>query len=845
MRIRRLLGLVLAVAGAGLLVYALQARFSGVPPVGTLFDPVDGLYRTARGAAGPPDSTRLRIGALDEPVTIVRDQRSVPHIFAESDRDAIIALGYVTAQDRLFQLDFIPRVASGRLSEAFGAQAVANDRFLRQTGMEWGAQKNLDRIRRADGVELDLIQWYGAGVNAYLDGIDRADLPLEFRLLGYRPDRYTPIQALRLLQYMTFDLTYQSDDASYARLKSRLPADEYRRLYPNQPAGLYAPIIPTAEDEAAGGSGRPAAAERASTGDGADAASGVSAPARRHALKALAQRSDVLNRLEGTAMEGFRPGKGSNNWAVDASRSDTGAPILAGDMHLSLSLPPIWYEAHLVTPSMNTYGLTVPGAPILIEAFNEHLGWTFTNTGADQIDHYALEINDDTTAYRFEGEWRPLRRTVDTIRVNRGAPVLDTLYFSHHGPVHFPDRAAGDPVAGAVAERWVAHDTTRTLRALWKMNHADSLEAFERALRDWDTPMQNVLYAGRDGNIAIRSTGYLPIRRAGHGRGLLDGTTDRGAWVGRVPFDELPYSRNPEQGFLASANQKPTGGNYPYYLGHDWRDGWRSLRLDTLLRGRERHGVDDFKRYQADVDVQQRDVFVPLLDTLTGLSGRADSLRAMLQRWDGTAGVDRPEPLVFDVFLDRLHRLAWDEPVFRNVPEPEDAPFLALMRENPQAPWFDIRSTPETETAGQLLAAALEATADTLAARHGWSPSDWRWGDHHRILFRHLSRSDVLRPLWRGPFEYPGFEATLSPARGRQATHSASQRIIVDFSTDPPTGIGVVPGGQSGNPLDPRHYDTQLPAYVNFEYFDLHRPGAPGALPDERVSTTTVLAPDS
>lgn len=831
MRTRPLTVLLGTVFLAAAVLFGLQTRLGGVPPLGTLLDPVDGLYRTARQAAAPPDRATLALDALDAPVTIVRDDRSVPHIYAESDRDAIIALGYVTAKDRLFQLDFIARVASGRLAEAFGPGAVERDQFLRQTGMEWGAQKNLERIREEDGIELDLIEWYGQGVNAHLDALAPEDLPIEFRLLGYTPDRYTPIQAIRLLQYMTFDLTYNSDAASYARLQERLTAEDYRALYPNAPVGLYEPIIPTDGSNAA------------SAAAPSPAPTTMSDAAHADARAALQARADRLQSLRGTLMEGFRPGKGSNNWAVDASRSAHGAPMLAGDMHLSLSLPPIWYEAHLVTPTMDTYGLTVPGAPILVEAFTDDIAWAFTNTGSDQIDHLALEVNAERTQYRYDGGWRDLRRVPDTIRVNGGAPVVDTLVYSHHGPVHFPEPEATNPVAGAVAEHWVAHEPSRTLKALWHMNHADSLEDFERGLRFWDAPMQNVLYAGRDGHIAIRSTGRLPVRRAGHGRGLLDGSTDAFEWTGRVPFDALPYARDPAQGFLTSSNQKPTGPGYPHYLGHDWHASYRSLRLDTLLRGREAHSIDDFRRYQADVDAQQRDVFVPLLAPLPDLSPAADTLRRMLREWDGTASVDRPEPLVLDVFLDVLREMAWDEPVFNGAPDPEDGPFVRLLRTAPESAWLDVQATPETEDGPALLRRALEATADTLAAEHGPEPADWRWGDHHQVVFRHLTRAEALRPFWRGPYEYPGFASTVSPAGGRLTTASASQRLIVDFSQDPARAFGVVPGGQSGDPLSPRFYDTQLPAYLNFETFRLLHPSAPTAFADSQVTRRVTLTP--
>ena len=824
---RRLLALAALLVVTGVLLYGLQVPIQGGPAASTLLDPADGLYRTARHATPPADSSRLTLPGLDQPVRVVRDERHVPHIFAESDRDAIIALGYVAARDRLFQLDFLPRVAAGRLSAAFGPQSVRADRFLRRTGMEWGAQRNLERIRDEKGIELKALRWYGRGVNAYLDRTARADLPLVFRLLGYTPDRYAPIQGLRLLQYMSYDLSYDSDDPAYTTLRRRLGPDAFDALYPDHPSGLFVPIVPPGQQE---GETEDAAAQSAAQ---AATRPATSAPA---ALRARRQGRAALRRVLGGATTGIA---GSNNWAVQGRRSETGAPLLAGDMHLSVTLPPIWYEAHLVTPTTNAYGLTIPGAPVLVQAFNRHVGWTLTNTGADLIDHYALTVDSSRSRYRYEGKWRPLRRTVDTIRVKGRAPVLDTMYFSHYGPVRFPEGETG----AAVAEQWVGHKPSRTLHALWDMNRADSMGAVTEALRRWDTPMQNILYAGRSGDIAIRSTGRLPVRRAGHGRGLLPGSTDAHEWVGRVPFDALPAARNPAQGFLASANQKPTGPNYPYYLGYDWPDGYRSMRIDSLLRGRSTHGVADFQRYQTDVQVPSRSVFVPLLRTLEGLSPRADTLRRMLAKWDGTAAVDRPEPLVFRVFLTTLRRQAWDERAFTAGPDPEDAVLVDLLRTDPDARWLDVQATPATEDAPALLRRTLEATADTMASRHGWTPEAWRWGAHHRVQFRHMSGSEQLRPLWRGPYDVPGFASTVLQAPGNPVTHTASQRVVVDFSTSPPTGYGVVPGGQRGAPLDPAFYDTQIPAYLEGRLFDLRVPATPPPVSHPEYRSTSVLRP--
>ena len=804
---RHILGLlVYLVAGAGAL-YVLKGAGGRTPSVGDLLDPVEGLYYNARTAMHPSEAA-WTIEGLKGAVQIVRDERGVPHIFAEHDLDGITALGFVVAQDRLFQLDFVPRVAAGRLAEILGPAALSTDRFLRRTGMEWGARKNLARINRQHGVEKALIEAYVRGVNAYIDALAPKDWPFEFKLLGYAPERYTPLHVLRILQYMTYDLTYRTDDPIYRELAASLGAEAYEALYPRF-ARLYVPIIPEPGGRMVAGAERPVFA--------------ANGP----------EKTDVRSLPAGTPWEGYVEGKGSNNWAVASEKSATGAPILAGDMHLSLWLPSIWYEVHLVTPSMNTYGVTIPGAPLPVEGYNDVLGWAYTNTGSDQIDHYALSVDESGRRYRYQGEFVPFEEVPDTNFVKGTEPVVDTLRYSRWGPVV---QSAGS----TIALRWVAHDSSRTLRAQWEMNRARTMEEFQEALRLWDTPMQNILYADVRGNIAIRSTGYLPVRRGGHGIGVLDGSTDAHAWIGRVPFEDLPHSYNPAQHFLTSTNQQPADSTYPYYLGHNWPPGYRSLRIDTLLRGKDRHTVDDMRRYQADVHAVQWDLFVPLLDTLGGLTGRAGELRDMLVRWDGNAGVERPEPLVLDIYLNTLNAIVWDEPIFQRMKPPNEERLLALLSGEISPHWLDQVTTAAVEDAGDVMRLALAVTADSLSQRYGPDPAGWRWGNHHHVVFRHFTRSDALKALWRGPYEYPGFAATLSPARGRMTTHSASWRMVVDFSQAPPAGYGVYPGGQSGNPFSPL-YDAHIERYLRFELYPLLNPARLADMPPEHIASRLAL----
>ena len=880
----------LLVAVAAALLAVLLGGGTGVP-IGAWLDPVDGVYRTARLGVHPAQA-EARVDGLGASVQLVRDSRGVPHIFADKLADASAALGYAVAQDRLFQLDFQPRVAAGRLAEVFGPDQVETDRYLRRTGMAWAARRDAERIRAEGGPELELATAFAAGVNAYLATLRPADYPIEMRLLGYAPEPWSLEKTLLLQQLLHFDLTFNSDKASYGPLEEAL-GDQYDVLYPT-PGPFYVPILPDSPakppaaiaqiDTTAPTQGRVRRRYRPlpTLGDPSVApALPELLPTRPLPLPRgldtlgtsstdLQMPADPLRLVAAAIRGGEHPlvtvgyeweGKGSNSWAVFGTRSATGQPILANDMHLRLSLPSIWYEAHLVTPEANVYGVTFPGAPLPIAAFTDYVAWGFTNTGADQIDHYRLTLDAARSRYRHDGRWRSLELVPDTIFVAGEEAVLDTLRFTHWGPMLFEDEP--------VAIRWTAHEPNRALRALHGMTTAHSAAAFETALRDWDGPMQNVLYATSDGDVRIRTTGLLPIRAGGTGAGLLrsgsaagDSTAEdsaaedstagdsaAGDWTGFVPFDEMPAADTPPRGYLFSANQPPAGPDFPYYLGHDWRAAYRSLRIDSLMRGSERHRASDLRRYQADVHAVQSRLFGPLLARLDGLDERTEALRDLLVAWDGEASLERNEPLAFMLFLDALEEAVWDEwdemdraapPGLAPLPRPSQPALYNLLATDPASRWFDVASTAAPESADDLLRQALTAAGDSLRRRYGADPDSWRWGAHHTVEFQHLTRSDRLAALWRGPFPFPGFEDTVSPGGGMTTRHSASWRVVVDFADGEPRAQGVYPGGQSGNPFS-ANYDLHLPVYLANGYYDLERPATADAL--LAPAATLVLRP--
>lgn len=777
------------------LLWGLHYAPSGIAPLVNLLDPVRGLYHNAR-IAEHSSHDEVVIPTLSGQVNVERDERGVPHIFAREDRDAILALGYVTAQDRLFQMDFISRVAAGRLSEIFGSASLEADRYLRSIGMNRAAKQIMAAYAEKPDLDYEIMTWYADGVNAYLSELSYAEWPLEFKLFDYAPEPYTPMHMVLLMQYFNYDLSFNSEEAAYGLAKERLGPDEYAKLYPRH-ATRYKPIIPAEIEE--------------------PAVSVNSDEPPVHSSDAWALLNNVHQTLRKHGLEGYRPSKGSNNWAVTGDRSATGSAILAGDMHLALSLPSIWYEVHLVTPSMNTYGVLAPGAPLPIEAFNDHVAWAYTNSGLDAIDHYLLQLSEDQSSYEFDGEWHSLEMQPDTIYVKNADPFIDTLILSDIGPVIMDSTAA-------VAIRWVAHETNNGMTALWRMNRAENAAQVDGALRYWHSPAMNVLYADAAGVIGIRVAGKLPIRASGDGVGLLDGSTSATAWVGQVPFEEMPHATSPARGYLTSTNQQPTTADYPYYVDHNWQPAYRSLRIDTLLVGRDRHTVENMKEYQADFHVGQYDAFVPLLDSVRALTPAGEAVRAALVEWDGKAVGETPGPLALHEYLEALKRLTWDESLFRGIPDPTETVLVTLLETG--SSWLDIQRTREVEDAAMLMAVALEEAADVLQAQYG---DDWSWSTHHQVIFRHLTQNSALSVLWRGPYSYPGYDETLGPGDGITVTHGASWRVVVDLDTDPPSGVGIYAGGQNGNPLS-RYYDLHMSAFLNYDYYPLHKPREAGEM---------------
>ncbi|HXG44115.1 MAG TPA: penicillin acylase family protein [Gemmatimonadales bacterium] len=765
-------------------------RTGPLPPLGPLLDPVRGIWSVARQAELPREAEG-RIPGLEARVEVRYDDRGVPHIFAASEPDAIRALGYVVARDRLFQLELQWRAGAGRLTELLGPRALALDRAMRALGLPWAAERKLAALDPA-GPEARLLRAYADGVNAWLDRLGRGGLPFEYHLLGTRPARWEPICSIHLLHRMGWTLAYNELELVQDAARRALGAAAADALYPvNSP--IQEPVVPNGRTAPRFEWGRLPAPEPGPVASGTRTRG---ADGARSGPALLPPRAPAIAPV---------PLPASNNWAVAPARTAAGHALLAGDPHLDLTLPSIWYEAHLVVPGrLDVYGVTIPGAPAIVLGFNRDVAWSMTNTDADVLDRYREVVDDGAspTRYRLDGAWRPLAFREEIYRGPGGDTLArDTLRFTYRGPL----QRHRD---GWLSIRWTVLEPGSGFGSLLRAAQARSAAEWLAATSDYAAPSQNMLVADRTGTIAIRATGLFPIRPSGRGDTLQDGTGTRNDWTGFWPLAEYPAAVAPRQGYLASANQQPLDPRVnPRYLSAHWYAPWRALRINRLLRGGQRLTPDDMRRFQTDPGSEAAELIVPALLAAAGRRPVDDTLaRAarLLAEWDRRYTRENTRAVLFEAALGALRELLWDEldALEPALPRPADAILVALLHD-PSNPWWDNRETPERDDRDAVLARALREGYRRTVARYGPAEGGgWVWSRIRHANIRHLLGIPALSALG---IPVQGGPGTLNPSSGGGGFGS-SWRMVVELGPEL-RAWGIYPGGQSGNPASPRYLD--------------------------------------
>jgi penicillin amidase len=748
-----------------------------------------------------PDYNKdLPIAGLHAPVEVYRDSLAIPHVYATDEHDLYMATGYLLAEDRLWQMDMLRHVSEGRLSEIFGKDYVDTDLLLRALRFR---EKSEMILLQSDPASLDALNAFASGVNQYIQNNSRR-LPPEFAILNYKPGKWEPYHSLNMIGYMAWDLKAGWSEILLSTIQGRVDSMRYMQLLPDllrkQPAVFSVP------DEVNGS---------------------VSL------LPDLLLNTARLQHLGADVLDA------SNNWAVSGSRSSTGMPLLANDMHLSLSVPGIWYQMHQVVEGrLNVTGLVLPGAPVIICGHNDSIAWGMTNTYVDNMDFYEEKINPgDSSQYEYMGEWRNFEIQNTVIKTSDGEEIEKTIWFSHRGPVV----SSFKKIAGkAISMHWVGDEASNEFLTIMLLNRAANWNDFTSALRTFTSISQNIVYADKRGNIGLFCAAGVPVRNRDIPFGILPGDTDKYDWKGYVPFEELPYLFNPPSGIVASANNRTAPTGYPYHIGSWYSLPSRYERIIELLSAKELHTVIDFAAIQLDQHSKLAEKYLPfILDALSGYSNMSPlETRAgeLLKNWDCSMNSKSAAALLFEsIYLAIIKCTFGDElgeDLFGNFNGVSSLSRIATdqLIDAGSSAWFDnVNTRNKTEDLYEMIICAFSSTVSELETSHGGNPDTWEWGARHNLLLSHpLSAVKILDRVFglnRGPFPVGGSFHTVSPFsygpnKPFSANHGASHRHIFDLSNWD-NSLTLIPTGNSGIPAS-RHYCDQTEMYVQGKYHPDH-----------------------
>jgi len=749
--------------------------------------------------AVPDYNAEVDLEGLEQPVTVYRDSLGIPHIYASSETDLYRTVGYVMAQDRLWQMDLLRRITTGRLSEVLDPGLVSADQLFR--ALDFTSKSELVLSRLDPGV-IDIIEAYSDGINQYIEEHQKK-LPFEFAMLGYKPEPWEPIHTANLIGYMAWDLSsgWHTDMALY-KMQQVLSDELFKELLPDMNyQGV--PVFPKYMSE-------------------------------DRELEIQSHIPEAISAIDKLGLQVF---EASNNWAVSGKKSKTGLPIMSNDMHLGLMSPGIWYQMHqMVEGAVHVTGVALPGTPFIICGHNDDIAWGMTNVIVDDLDFYLETINPaDSNQYLLDGEWIDMILKEEKIMVKGlDEPIIRVNRYTHRGPVVSQFRGVDDRV---ITARWQGNEYSNELRTVHLLNRAKDWSDFRDAVKTFTSISQNIIYADRRGNIGLQTSAGIPIRREG-GILVYPGDTSLYDWLGSVPFEELPYSYNPECGYVSSANNKTVKNTYPYYIGSWFALPHRIGRIREMLEEKELLDTEDFKRMLRDQNSHFARDFVPTY--LDALLGNVDSIYLdalqVLNTWDYQMAATSSAALISEILWIELIRSLFQDELGEKL-------YPLLLRNNiiasnlinriritGESAWCDNVHTPGVkETFYDNIESAFHQTVDTLCSLYGSDPESWQWGDLHKVSLMHPMGSvaivDRLFNVNRGPYPIGGSSHTVCPytyplGQSFIANHGASERHIFQ-TADWDRSLTVIPTGTSGIPASP-HYLDQTGLYINNKFHRDH-----------------------
>ena len=759
-----------------------------IPPLGKLMNPFTGIWQNAEKVTDFSNQT-LHLSELSDKVTVAYDERMVPHIFAQNEVDLAYIQGYVMAQHRLWQMDFLSRFAGGRLSEVLGERLLSTDQLQRRRGMLWAAKKTVTAWQKNEK-DFKALQAYSDGVNAFMKTLSLATYPIEFKILNYEPETWTPLKTALVIKYMSLNLASRENDLESTNALSFFGEETFQFLYPEWNP-KQDPIIPK---------GTKFEWEAAFQSD-----------------TTPISMTKPIGFLEHTPYTKADEFLGSNNWAVAGSKTKNGHTILSSDPHLQLTLPSIWYEAQLYTPEMNAYGVCLPGVPGVIIGFNENIAWGQTNVGHDVVDWYRIKWVDDTKAtYWLDGQKKNLEYVYESYTVKGKREVLiDTVKYTHWGPIVYENDTLPKH---DLAMQWVAHEegNGEEIQFITELDKATNYEDYSNALMKYETPAQNFVFAARDGDIAIKVNGKLPLKYDQQGRFVQEGDKRANGWAGWIPKTQVPQIKNPERGYVSSANQHSTDPSYPYYYNAGFGD-YRGRIANRYLDTMENITVKDMMQMQnSNLSIFAEELTPLLLANLdrTNLTDAQKKLVKTLESWEYYFEKNSIAPILFQEWWKEFYRMTWDEQYAQRekmpILLPENWRTIALLEDAPDNLFFDDISTPEKETAKEIVTRSFEKMKESVKEKI--ANRDYNWTKHKGTVIQHLGRI----PSFARKVENGGYRYALNAV---SKSAGPSWRMVVELGAEV-EAYGVFPGGQSGNPGS-KYYDDSIDEWAEGQYHSL------------------------
>lgn len=801
-----------------ILVYALSRSWGDQIPMalGQFISPQHGFWQNAE----PHNYNfggNLNLEGLSGNVEIFLDERLVPHVFAENDADLYFAQGYLHAKFRLFQMDLQTRAAEGRASEFAGPKAIDYDKEQRRLGMVYAAENALKMIEN-DSLSIAVFNAYTRGVNAYIHSLKPSDWPFEYKLLNVAPEEWSNLRSALLLKMMAKMLAGGTEnDLGYTRAKMIFSLEDLNTLYNQIPDSLQ-PIIPKGTS--------------------------FSKPGIVPVMPGSADSLYFNNQSLLTFEEKYpaNSSNGSNNWVVAGSKTASGAPILCNDPHLELSLPSIWYEMQIATPTSNTYGVSLPGVPFVIIGFNDDIAWGVTNSQRDVKDYFSIRFKDDSKKeYWYENSWKPTELKLEKINIKGQAPVYDTVAYTVFGPVMF-DHSFQTKASGqnSLAVKWTAHLPSNEAISFYHLNRAKNYNDFEKAIQNFDCPGQNFVFASKSGDIAIRQQGKFPARWNGQGLYVMPGEDGSYDWQGYIPQNENPHSRNPSQGFLQSGNQRPADKTYPYFIPGTYFTA-RGIAINERLKQMNNIVPDDMKKLLFDYNnVEARSLQPILLANIKSdqLNQKEKQYLDIFSQWDHKASPESVGQTIYQCWIDTLQNVIFADEikqVFPPAPMPKIEVMVELLIRDSTSNFYDNIHTSAIERRSDAVTEAFKRAAVRL--QEAEKENQLEWAKFKKPAIFHLLK-EAVPALAHKDLQVGGYNNTINAIT---KSHGPSWRMVVEL-TDETSAYGVYPAGQNGNPGS-RFYDDFIGTWEKGELYQLWMMKSSADRFDDRIKWTLKLQP--